>query len=230
MCWLIEKPNFKTSLFHLHPSKSRWKLFGYKDGHQRHSFECIFELCWCLSIAEIFPFGSTLLQRDDWILFLSCRRVESFIEHQDLCNMGRLRSETQALLPACLSRTASSLSHSGETNFTTVPWLPRPPACNSNMFPKPRESMFLLSPKAVYSSSKNNICNNNNNSGRQYQNLELQLSTASNPIDVSVSIERDDNHSTQLQLSIGSSDIGTCNWIWCLKYDSLFLEFVSVCY
>lgn len=71
--------------------------------------------------------------------------------------------------------------------------------------------MFLPSPTAVDSSPKNNVSNNINNSGKQYHNLELQLSTASNPIDVSVSIERDDNHSTQLQLSIGSSDIGKRN-------------------
>ncbi|PKI71727.1 hypothetical protein CRG98_007860 [Punica granatum] len=122
--------------------------------------------------------------------------------------MGRLRSETRALQPACLSRTASSPSPSGDTNFSTAPWPPAPPACNLNMFPKPRDSMFLLSPTTADSSPKNNISNNSNNNGRQYHNLELQLSTASNPIDVSVSIERDDNHSTQLQLSIGSSDIG----------------------
>ncbi|KAK4785317.1 hypothetical protein SAY86_002006 [Trapa natans] len=143
-------------------------------------------------------------------------RVESFIEHQDRCNMSRLRCETtQALQSACLSRTASSPSPSSDTNFSTVPWPPpAPPACNkSNMtvFRNPRESIFSLSPTAIDSIPKNNAPSNSiyTNSGKQYHNLELQLSTASNPIDVSVSIERDDNHSTQLQLSIGSSsDIG----------------------
>lgn len=146
------------------------------------------------------------------IFFLSCRtrqldRVESFIEHQDTCHMGCLRSEMPVLQSACLSQTTSSPSPSCEPNFSTAHWPPLPPAHNLNMFPKPRESMFLLSPIAVDSSSKNNISSNGN--GRQYHNLELQLSTASNPIDVSVSIEKHENHSTQLQLSIGSSNIGT---------------------
>ncbi|KAK4766997.1 hypothetical protein SAY86_014748 [Trapa natans] len=134
-------------------------------------------------------------------------RVESFIEHQDTCSIGRLRSEMQALQPACLSRTASSPSPSSDTNFSTVPnWPQPPPLCNLNLFPKPRES-FLLSPTTLENSSKNNTVNyNNSKSGRQYHNLELQLSTTSNPIDVSVSIDRDENRSTQLQLSIGSSD------------------------
>ncbi|KAK4775056.1 hypothetical protein SAY86_009991 [Trapa natans] len=142
-------------------------------------------------------------------------RVESFIEHQDRCNMSCLRCETtQALQQACLSRTASSPSPSGDTNFSTVPWPPPTPTCNTSnmtMFRKPREPIFLQSSTAIDSSPKNNVISStsiNNNSGKQYHNLELQLSTASNPIDVSVSIERDDNHSTQLQLSIGSSDIG----------------------
>ncbi|KAK4801745.1 hypothetical protein SAY86_022232 [Trapa natans] len=137
-------------------------------------------------------------------------RVESFIEHQDACNIGRLRSEMQALQPACLSRTASSPSPSSDTKFGTVPWPPPPqppPLYNLNLFPKPRDSLFMLSPTTLDSSSKNNTCNNNSNNGRQYHNLELQLSTASNPIDVSVSIERDENRSTQLQLSIGSADL-----------------------
>ncbi|KAF2317593.1 hypothetical protein GH714_025074 [Hevea brasiliensis] len=74
-------------------------------------------------------------------------RVESFIEHQDTCNMERLRPESQSLQPACLSRTASSPSPSTDTNFSTAPWPPL----------------------------------------------------------------RDDNHSTQLQLSIGSSDFSEKN-------------------
>ncbi|KAK7370139.1 hypothetical protein VNO80_12196 [Phaseolus coccineus] len=45
-------------------------------------------------------------------------RVESFIEHQDACNVGRLGPETQAVHAAvCLSRTASSPS--SENNFST---------------------------------------------------------------------------------------------------------------
>lgn len=59
-------------------------------------------------------------------------RVESFIEHQDTCNMGRLHSESHALQPACLSRTTSSLSPSSDETIPTnaAPWksptLPKP--------------------------------------------------------------------------------------------------------
>ncbi|KAK8521448.1 hypothetical protein V6N13_077549 [Hibiscus sabdariffa] len=87
-------------------------------------------------------------------------RVESFIEHQDVCH---IRSESQEVQPACLSRTASSPSPSSETMF--------------------------LSPRKDNNSSKN----------APYHNLELQLLTTSST---------DDKHSTRLQLSIGSSDIG----------------------
>ncbi|XP_061370972.1 zinc finger protein SHOOT GRAVITROPISM 5-like [Gastrolobium bilobum] len=140
-------------------------------------------------------------------------RVESFIEHQDACNMGNLRRETQPLQPppACLSRTASSPSPSSETNFSTGPWPLR------LVIPKPTETTFM-NPTPIIStlaetSSKNNI--------KLHPNLELQLSTTnntntSNPIDVasaSLSPKRDnnENHSTQLQLSIGSSDISEKN-------------------
>ncbi|KAM4106444.1 hypothetical protein ACJW30_04G062800 [Castanea mollissima] len=100
-------------------------------------------------------------------------RVESFIEHQDACSMGRLRPESHTLQPACLSRTASSPSPSSETNFST---------------------------------------GDNSSKNTSYHNLELQLSTTSNPIDVSASPKTEDaNHSTQLQLSIGSSEFGEKN-------------------
>lgn len=119
-------------------------------------------------------------------------RVESFIEHQDACNMGgRLRPESQAVQPAaCLSRTASSPSPSSDTNFSTPPpWRPSPLA-----------SSFLIEN------------NNNDNNNVLFHNLELQLSTttSNNPIaqeDVSVSPKTttDENQSTHLHLSIGSS-------------------------
>lgn len=41
--------------------------------------------------------------------------------------------------------------------------------------------------------------------------MELQLSSTTNPLEVSVSPKTDDNHSTQLQLSIGSSDFSEKN-------------------
>ncbi|KAF5445576.1 hypothetical protein F2P56_034620 [Juglans regia] len=126
-------------------------------------------------------------------------RVESFIEHQDACSLGHLRPEpVQALQPACLSRTASSPSPSSETNFSTGPWptlvVPKP---------KPPDTTFF-NPTAGGNSSRTIA---------SYHNLELQLSTTSNPnVDSSVSPKRDhDTHSTQLQLSIGSCEFGEKN-------------------
>ncbi|KDP31536.1 hypothetical protein JCGZ_15388 [Jatropha curcas] len=88
-------------------------------------------------------------------------RVESFIEHQDSCNMGRLRPDQSqtAQGAACLSRTASSPSPSNDNNFSAAPLLIQ---------------------------------------NRKDYNLELQLSTTANLLEI------DDNHSTQLHLSIGS--------------------------
>ncbi|XP_022736923.1 protein indeterminate-domain 16-like [Durio zibethinus] len=116
-------------------------------------------------------------------------RVESFIEHQDACHMGRIRPESQALQPACLSRTASSPSRSSDTNFSTAPW-------PSLGLAKTSDTIFL-SPRK-----------DNSPKNAHYHNLELRLLTTSNPTEVSVTPKKDDNHSTQLQLSIGSSDVG----------------------
>ncbi|KAK6787806.1 hypothetical protein RDI58_016331 [Solanum bulbocastanum] len=121
-------------------------------------------------------------------------RVESFIEHQDLCSFGRLRSESQSLiqLPSapCLSRTASSPSPSSDhtnnliTTTNTVPW----------------PNFIMNTPNAII----------------QKHNLELQLLTTtttttspSSPFDVSVSSKSRDDHN--LQLSIGSSDLSEKN-------------------
>ncbi|RVX18016.1 Protein SHOOT GRAVITROPISM 5 [Vitis vinifera] len=124
-------------------------------------------------------------------------RVESFIEHQDACNMGHLRPESQLLQPAaCLSRTASSPSPSSETNFSVPPW-------SGLMTPRPVDSIFLTSDGD----------NNNNNPPKKahYHNLELQLLTTPNPLVALASPKADENHSTQLQLSIGSSDFNEKN-------------------
>ncbi|KAK4800021.1 hypothetical protein SAY86_025386 [Trapa natans] len=136
-------------------------------------------------------------------------RVENFIEHQDTCNMGQLiRQEMPALQPACLSRTLSCCrSPSNETNFSTALPSPSPP-CYLNIFQHPIESVFLPSPTtAMDSSSSNNIIWNNNINGWQHHNLDLQLSSTLNNhhIGVSASMERDYDHSAQLQLSIGST-------------------------
>ncbi|CAN4100593.1 unnamed protein product [Withania somnifera] len=118
-------------------------------------------------------------------------RVESFIEHQDACSFGRLRSESQSLQlqsAPCFSRTASSPSpssdHTNNLINTTVPW-----------------PNFLM---------------NTPNSIIKKHNLELQLLTTTtttasptSPFDVSVSSKSRDDHTTHnnLQLSIGSSNI-----------------------
>ncbi|KAK7398764.1 hypothetical protein VNO78_09936 [Psophocarpus tetragonolobus] len=80
-------------------------------------------------------------------------RVETFIEHQDACNLGRLGPETQAMqASACLSRTASSPS--SETNLST----------GGVIIPKPTVTVTAEpSPTTVH------------------PNLELQLSTPSTP-------------------------------------------------
>ncbi|GAV84403.1 zf-C2H2 domain-containing protein [Cephalotus follicularis] len=119
-------------------------------------------------------------------------RVESFIEHQDACDMGRLRPESHALQPVCLSRTASSPSPSSDTNLNTAPWA-------GLILPKATDTMLLRPTK---DSSPKTL---------DYHNLELQLLTKSYPIDASVSPRRDHNHSIQLQLSIGSSEFGYKN-------------------
>ncbi|KAE8717354.1 Protein SHOOT GRAVITROPISM 5 [Hibiscus syriacus] len=118
-------------------------------------------------------------------------RVESFIEHQDACQMSRIQQESHAECPPCLSRTASSTNPSSDTNFSTVP---RP----SLELAKTTDTMLLLSP------TKDNSPNNT-----QCHNLDLQLLSTSNPTEVSVCPKSHDNHSIQLHLSIGSSDTGT---------------------
>ncbi|KAE8676158.1 Protein SHOOT GRAVITROPISM 5 [Hibiscus syriacus] len=106
-------------------------------------------------------------------------RVESFIEHQDACHMGRVvRPESQAVQLACLSWTASSPSPSTDTHFSTAPW-------PSLVLPKTKDTL-LLSP------TKDNSPKNAHS-----HNLELQLLPT-------CEVSKDDNHSTKLQLSISS--------------------------
>lgn len=112
--------------------------------------------------------------------------MESFIEHQDACNMGRLQ-------PGCLSRTASSPSPSSENNL---------------ILPKTKENTIFLSSDGDYNYPRNTTAS-------QQQNLELQLlSTSSNPMNIcpifvsngKKSKTNIEDRSTELQLSIGSSN------------------------
>ncbi|XP_028756603.1 zinc finger protein SHOOT GRAVITROPISM 5-like [Neltuma alba] len=134
-------------------------------------------------------------------------RVESFIEHQDACNMGRLRTETQPQPPpACLSRTASSPSPSSETNFSTGPnWN------NGLVLPKPPEPAALLLNPTI-----NNTVVHETSSNNKYKlcpNLDLRLSTSSSIIPTDTeSPKRDEPRSNRFRISIGSSsEIGQKN-------------------
>ncbi|OIW16064.1 hypothetical protein TanjilG_04599 [Lupinus angustifolius] len=143
-------------------------------------------------------------------------RVESFIEHQEACNMGMLRTEPhhqQLQLhqqqPMCLSRTASSPSPSNETNFRTCPNLPKPTTDPSFFNMNPTSSTIATNTETSLSRKNNKL----------YPNLDLQLSTNTNTntsntytiVVVAASLtpnKKEDHHqkqSTRLQLSIGSS-------------------------
>ncbi|XP_045815910.1 zinc finger protein SHOOT GRAVITROPISM 5-like [Trifolium pratense] len=154
-------------------------------------------------------------------------RVESFIEHQDACNMGRIHnSESHPLQTptACLSRTASSPSPSSETNFTTYPWQTRLQVMQkstneSTIFMNPITPLTTITPPSQTSSKNNKLL---------HPNLELQLSTINNTntnitnmslapdtpsirsISAAEAIQKV-NRSTQLNLSIGSSNMSEKN-------------------
>lgn len=125
-------------------------------------------------------------------------RVESFIEHQDACHMGRVRPESQAALQpgVCLSRTTSSPSQSSETNFSATPWS----SLMLHQKQTPMHHSMLFHPTN----------NNNSPTNSQYNKFELRLLTT--PPNVpnnrnNTDLDNDDHdHSTQLNLSIGSSE------------------------
>ncbi|KZV30839.1 hypothetical protein F511_36969 [Dorcoceras hygrometricum] len=123
-------------------------------------------------------------------------RVESFIEHQDACSIGQLRSESHPIqLPtppplmavaACLSRTASSPSPSSDTNLSVAP---RP---SSSALPRQIDPI-------LFNNFADTICGGGTGTTTsRYPSLELQL----------LSKKLDEDQSTQLQLSIGSSEMG----------------------
>ncbi|KAK6925457.1 Zinc finger C2H2-type [Dillenia turbinata] len=140
-------------------------------------------------------------------------RVESFIEHQDACNLGRFRHESKATTttnttlhqPACLSRTASSRSPSSDINFSTAA---RAWPATLILPAKPTDTIFLSAETDL-----NYTPHHHPSKISQHHNLELQLLTTSSsnyPVDLVLSAKVDDNqhqlNSTHLQLSIGSSD------------------------
>ncbi|KAL6545609.1 hypothetical protein OROGR_009483 [Orobanche gracilis] len=118
-------------------------------------------------------------------------RVESFIEHQDACSMGRLRSASHPPRPpltasACVSRTAPTSSASPSSDDTNL--------SVALAFPRPAEPIFLphtADPGCGASAAPKNKPG--------HPNLELQLLTTSSDWHL------DESRSTQLQLSIGSS-------------------------
>ncbi|KAA8529894.1 hypothetical protein F0562_034502 [Nyssa sinensis] len=126
-------------------------------------------------------------------------RVESFIEHQDICTVRRAQPESQALQPACSSRTASSTSPSSDHNRSIAPMqrlvLPTTPA----------ETLFLR-PERHNTSPHDHL----------QQNLELQLLPSSNNYS---SKNCDENQATRLKLSIGSCSGSEMNEPNCPKLD-----------
>ncbi|XP_060969401.1 zinc finger protein SHOOT GRAVITROPISM 5-like [Cannabis sativa] len=160
-------------------------------------------------------------------------RVESFIEHQDACTMGRLRSESHTLQPAaCLSRTASSPSPSSTDTNLAVPINTTTTSSINNINPSETTTttttapaLVILTSSSTRSPTQNPILSKTTSTPNQrFHNLDLQLSTTtvSNPenhpillspnnkTDPNSTHDREINHqySTQLQLSIGSSDFG----------------------
>ncbi|KAL7114427.1 hypothetical protein ACP275_04G120500 [Erythranthe tilingii] len=122
-------------------------------------------------------------------------RVESFIEHQDACSMGQLRSENHRTPPPpppppppCLSRTQSTTpTPSSDTNPRA--WAAAGPA--SLPLPKPpstTEPIFLTTILAAAGGGA---------AATTPPNLELQLRSTSTK-------QPDEDDSTQLQLSIDS--------------------------
>ncbi|KAL7152718.1 hypothetical protein ABFS83_04G116800 [Erythranthe nasuta] len=117
-------------------------------------------------------------------------RVESFIEHQDACSMGQLRSEnhrTPPPPPPCLSTTPSPSSDTNPSAWAAaVPAslpLPKPPSTTEPIFLTPI-SLAAAGGGAAAATTP--------------PNLELQLRSTSTK-------QPEEDKSTQLQLSINSA-------------------------
>ncbi|PON46926.1 TFIIH C1-like domain containing protein [Trema orientale] len=149
-------------------------------------------------------------------------RVESFIEHQDACTMGRLRSESQALQPAaCLSRTASSPSPSSTDTNLAMPintTTSNNPSDTTTTTIPPTTALVILSTTPSPQNPTLSKTRTSNSTNPPFHNLDLQLSTTAtttmsneNQPKKDVNHHENDQYSTQLQLSIGSSDFGEKN-------------------
>ncbi|KAL1806906.1 hypothetical protein ACET3Z_029974 [Daucus carota] len=136
-------------------------------------------------------------------------RVESFIEHQDACTIRRVQpSHLQVMLQhqqqACSSRTASSASPSSENNLSNISKLlrsfpmPTPPPPHQQQHQSDRDHTRNFPPY------------HDRDAHLHRQHLELQLlpmSSHATKNHQSSNQNRDENHATQLKLSIGSNDL-----------------------
>ncbi|KAK6931674.1 hypothetical protein RJ641_003467 [Dillenia turbinata] len=112
------------------------------------------------------------------------KTCESFIKHQDTCNLRRVQPESHfnPLRPASSSQAASSTSPSSDTNFSASPLL----ALTKS---KPLETIFLICDHPNNASSTND--------SQVPNNLELHFLMSNNPLNI-------EDHATNLRLSIGS--------------------------
>lgn len=157
-------------------------------------------------------------------------RVESFIEHQDACSMGRLRSESQshlhqAAVAPCLSRTASSTSPTSDTNLSVAAscW---PGLLVPSHSSRPGTTTTVTTAAATTAnvdaaSTCMGLHHDLHHHHHHNHNLELQLLTtgtataasSSRGVDVSVTSNEGglEDSMPQLQLSIGSSSPSSDN-------------------
>ncbi|KAI4304593.1 hypothetical protein MLD38_040079 [Melastoma candidum] len=133
-------------------------------------------------------------------------RVESFIEHQDSCNMGGMKSSSstvnflQTFQPRCMSTTTASYSPSPCCDTTTTT------TYNNTLLP-PLSLQFTALPSNIFS---RRLASKRNTAPIEgvFHNLDLQLSSAprtSVSIPIPTRWDRRFPHcSTQLHLSVGT--------------------------
>ncbi|KAL8100665.1 hypothetical protein AgCh_032791 [Apium graveolens] len=134
-------------------------------------------------------------------------RVESFIEHQDACNIRGIRPNHQRQVTlqqqqqeAYSASTPSSTSPSSATNFANFASL-----STSFSMPIPNTNPTFDRLPSRYENLDRRTCNTNHDDDHQH-NLKLQLlPSKSNVQECSLYGNRNENNSTQLNLSIGTS-------------------------